>query len=105
MRPRFGDLEQHRAVALLRVNRAKDVEVGREVHAAICAACRVFEIDDARVVLVGRIERELDRAGEFLVRPDLSERLASGNDCSIRDRHLRDFCAECPRPDGRRSRM
>ena len=69
--PPIGDLEQQRAVAFLRVNRAQDIEIGGEVHAAICAACRVLEIDDARVVLVGGIERELDRAGELLVRPDL----------------------------------
>ena len=103
--PAVGDLEQHRAVALLRVNRAKDVQVGGEVHAAIRAACRVLEIDDARVVLVGRIERELDRAGELLVRPDLPERLASGNDGSIGDRHLRDLGADSRRSrPGRRSR-
>ena len=33
--PAIGDLEQQRAVALLRVNRSKDVQVGGEVHAAI----------------------------------------------------------------------
>ena len=33
--PAIGDLEQQRAVALLRVNRSKDVQVSREVHAAI----------------------------------------------------------------------
>ncbi len=96
----IGDLEQQRAVALLRVNRTKDVQVGREVDAPICAARGVLEVDDARVVLVGGIERELDRAGELLVRSDLSKRLASGDDGAIGDRHLRDLGARARRwPD------
>ena len=105
----IGDLEQERAVAFLCFNWSKDVQVGGEVDAPVGRAGRVLEIDDSLVVLVCRIESELDRAGELLVRTNLTERLASGDNRAIGDRHLGDFgtrvrcdrqstCEECEEP-------
>ena len=54
--------EQQHAVAFRGIRRLQDVQVGREMDAAIRGARRVFEIDDAGVVRRGRIERKFDAA-------------------------------------------
>ena len=78
------DLEQQNAVALRRIRRAKHIEVGREAHAAIRITWRVIQIDDAGVVRIGRIQRELDPADEPFVRPAWFRRTARLPRC-VRD--------------------
>ena len=74
------DLEQQDAVAFCRIGRAKHVQVGREAHPPIGITSRMIEVDDADVVRIGRIQRELDAADKPLVRPRGSEGLPACHD-------------------------
>ena len=85
------DFEEQDAVALRRIRRSKHVQIGREAHAAIGITSRMIEIDDADVVRIGRIQRELDAADEPLVWPGGSEGLPTRHSRSRRDGDARDL--------------
>jgi hypothetical protein len=57
----------------------QDIQVGGEVDAPVRCAGGMLEVDDRFVVRVTGIERELDRAGELLVRSNLTKGLAIGD--------------------------
>jgi hypothetical protein len=70
------DLQKQGAVSLARVLGREDEEVGGELDLAIRAARGVLQIDDAAIVEVPGLDREVDAAGDLLVGPARAERPA-----------------------------
>ena len=72
-----ADVDEHDAAAPGGVLRPKQHEGGRGLHEAVSAPRRALEVDDAGVRRVPGIEREVDDAGELLVRAGRPEGLAA----------------------------
>jgi hypothetical protein len=72
-------LEEQHAVATRAVDRAKNVQVRREVHATVGRTRRAIEIDDARVAWIARVERKFNRARQLFIGADRTERLPAGH--------------------------
>ena len=88
-----GDLEQERAVALLCLNRSKDAKSAEKWTRPSAARGGVLEIDHAQLCLSAGSRANSIVPVSFFVRSNLTERLASGDDRTIRDRDLGDFGA------------
>jgi hypothetical protein len=78
--PPIGDLEEQHTVALGTIDRLQDEQVCGEVNLAVWSLLRVLQVDDRFVVTVRRVESELDRPDQLLVRTGIAERLPVGND-------------------------
>ena len=89
--PRLEISNSSTPLPLAAIDRLQDEQVGGEVDLAVRPPGGVLEVDDRLVVAVGRVERELDRAGELLVGPRVAERLAAGHRRPRGDGDLRDL--------------
>ena len=87
------------SIALRRIGWAQDVQVRREMDAAIDAARRTREIDDAGVVRLSGVERIFDAACEFFIRPSGAEGVAFCDRGSRGNRDARDLCKRRERWD------
>jgi len=89
--PPVGDFKQQRGVALRRIDRLQDVQVGAKVDALVSPARRQCEIDNPLVAGMLRVDRERNATDQPFVRPGLAERLTAGHDAPCGDRDAYDF--------------